>query len=117
MIPHKHPTYRFWLYIYTFPAMIPLLLNVAFILLGIHEQMEKAMGIQGSILGSRIEIALAATFIFMVLAAHGMAWWHTATGLPRVPDNPPTFPDSEVRASPFWRAAGRAVARLVPRKA
>ena len=107
MRPFNHPTYRFWVTVYVFPAMIPLFLNVAFNTF-VANDLEAALGVQGSILRSKISIALGCTFMASLVIAHLMAWWHAATGKPALPDGATAFPG-------FWHSAGRAVGKVVGR--
>lgn len=93
MYLRKDPTFRFWVTVYAFPAMIPLLLNVAFGFL-VQPAITDAFGAKGSIICSRISIGLSGSFIVLVILANIMAFWHQSRKLPAIPGAPTPATDS-----------------------
>jgi hypothetical protein len=89
MLPYSDPTYRFWLTIYSFPALVPLVINVGFIVF-VADDLPTALGVQGAILKAKISIALGSAFMVLIICAHLLAWWHSRTRKPLIPVHEPT---------------------------
>ena len=86
----KSRSFKFWMTVYSFPAMVPLLLNVAFMYL-VESDLQAALGTQGAILGSSISMALMLTFAALMLLAILAARWHAWTGSPELPEHGPVL--------------------------
>lgn len=80
----KSPTFRFWVTVYAFPAMIPLFLSVAYSYL-VAPQVGESLGHPGILINARVNTALTVTFVVFVLLANAFAFWHSWTGLPAIP--------------------------------
>jgi hypothetical protein len=83
----KSPTFRFWVTVYAFPAMVPLIVNVAFIYM-VRSDLVASFGIQGQILANHVSLALTVSFVALVLMANCFAWWHAARQSPPLPIPP-----------------------------
>lgn len=83
MLQSHSPSYRFWLTVYAFPALLPLFLNVAYGLL-VRDSLSKALGPDGPLVTTRISFALTLCFIACVLVACLVALYHSRTGKPSI---------------------------------
>lgn len=96
----RSPTFRFWVTVYAFPAMIPLSLSVAYSYL-VAPQVEVSLGHSGILINARVNTALTVTFVVFVLLANAFAFWHSWTGLPAIPKE--IQPPARQGPSLWWR--------------
>src|SRR5436190_934000 len=88
MFLSRHASFRFWITVYAFPALLPLIMSIVSTLL-LRTQLIAALGTQGAILASRISGALLVTLAILIVLANAMALWHQTTckpALPRIPN-------------------------------
>ncbi len=71
----KSPTFRFWLKVYSFPAMIPLVVQVIFEFTT-RGTLVEALGSRGSVIATEIDLSLGTSFIVLVILANALAFWH-----------------------------------------
>jgi hypothetical protein len=76
--------FRFWLTVYAFPALVPLVMLVAFNH-WVKGGLAVALGERGPAVASNVSTALSASFVGLVFLANGCAYWHAATRKPAVP--------------------------------
>ncbi len=89
----KDPTFRFWLTVYSFPATIPLLASLAFSVL-VKPSLTDALGVQGTIIATKVNIACMLLFLVLIILANAAAYWHQVRKVTAISQSPIPVPGS-----------------------
>jgi hypothetical protein len=85
----KNPTFRFWVTVYSVPAVLPLILYLGFDML-VSKDLANGLGTSGPVIVDDIRHALFASFGILMVFANLAAFWHASTGKPGIPAVPAT---------------------------